>query len=103
MTHWLLERLSSLLLLPIGAITLVSLVSSRFEDFHFNCLGSFGWVVGAFVVLVLFYHRSVGIQSLLRDYVTTSSLLYGGRIMLNVTLICRAKEYYVYFVVVELV
>jgi succinate dehydrogenase hydrophobic anchor subunit len=98
MKHWVLERLSSILLIPICGVTLLALVSPVLDTLLGNSLAATAWVIGLVVVVVLFYHIQGGIESVLRDYVHTPKVLLASRFVLNVIRLCLAKDIYLYFV-----
>ena len=79
--HWKLQRISAILLIPIAIYTtfyLFNIGSLSYADVT-NDISSFpGIILISFMALVLFIHSSLGIETILEDYihdVKTQSLL----------------------------
>lgn len=102
MSHWLLQRLTAIALVPLGLwfmISFVMLLSAPYEQAHAWLHAPWPMSMAILFLFVLFYHGALGLQVVLEDYVErpSSLILLTNCLSLILTLLGLASILKVYF------
>lgn len=88
--HWLLERVTSVALIPLSlwfVIAAVSLSGAGYEEVRAWLAGPINTTLMLLLILALFWHAQLGVQVIIEDYVHHETTKLGSLMAVNFALI----------------